>query len=226
MIGFESIRAAAATRVGGDDALLTQLPSPEPPAGLAMVGDDRYLSVMSRRIFRAGLQHRMVDARWPAFEIAFAGFDVDAVAAMEDADIQALSRDESLIRHARKLIAVRDNAIAMQRIIEDHAGFGAWLAGWPEDEIVELWLELRARFSQLGGSSAPAFLRMVGKDTFLITPWVAAALKHWGAWHQAVTGKRALRAIQAIFNEWEAASDWPLCAISQTLALSIERKPE
>lgn len=226
MTAFETIREAAAGRLGGDQALQERLPNPEPPEGLAMVGDDRYLSVMSRRIFRAGLQHRMVDARWPAFEAAFADFDLATVAAMDDADIRRLSGDESLIRHPRKLTAVRDNAIATQAVVAEHGSFGAWLAGWPEDEIVELWFELQSRFSQLGGNSAPAFLRMTGKDTFLITDWVGAALRHWDAWDGSSKGKRAQRGIQAVFNNWMEASDWPLCGISQTLALSIDHKAD
>lgn len=226
MIEFSRIRAAAAKRAGGDEALSARLPKAEAPEGLAMVGDDRYLSVMSRRIFRAGLQHRMVDARWPAFEIAFADFDVATVAAMDDADIRRLSTDQSLIRHARKLTAVRDNARAMRGIADEHGSFGAWLAGWPEDEIVELWFELQSRFNQLGGNSAPAFLRMAGKDTFLVTDWVGAALRQWQAWDGATNGKRALRGIQTVFNAWMQASGWPLCAISQTLALSIDNRAD
>ena len=74
---FAVIHKAALQRAGGKEALKERLSRPEPPESLAMVGDDRYLSVMSRRIFRAGLKHSMVDARWPAFEAAFFDFDVD-----------------------------------------------------------------------------------------------------------------------------------------------------
>lgn len=222
MTAFADIHAAAVERLGGEQALQERLPRPEPPEGLAMVGDDRYLSVMSRRIFRAGLQHRMVDARWPAFEAAFADFEPATVAALDDDDIKRLARDESLIRHPRKLTAVRDNARAILAIAEEQGSFGAWLAGWPTDEIVELWFELQRRFSQLGGNSAPAFLRMTGKDSFLLTDWVTRALAHWGDWTEAATGKRAQRGIQAVFNGWADDSGWALCALSQTLALSID----
>lgn len=224
MTTFETIHSAAIQRLGSEQALHERLPNPEPPEGLAMVGDDRYLSVMSRRIFRAGLQHRMVDARWPAFEIAFNDFDIATVAALDDADIKRLSTDESLIRHNRKLLAVRDNAIAMQQLIAEQGSFGAWLAKWPEEEIVELWFELRNRFSQLGGRSAPAFLRMTGKDTFVPTTWVSAALVQWHLQVDGGKGKQAMRSMQAVFNGLANESDWSLCAISQTLALSIDHK--
>lgn len=209
--------------MGGTDALEARLIRPEPPESLAMIGDDRYLSVMCRRIFRAGLTHRLVDARWPAFEIAFADFDIDAVAALDDTALRRLAKDDSLIRHQKKIMAVRDNAVAMQAIVEEFGSFGFWLAEWPEDEIVNLWLELRQRFTQLGGRSAPAFLRMCGKDSFMLTDWVLAALAYWDVYAEKATSKTALNRIQAIFNAWLDETERPLCQLSQILALSIDR---
>lgn len=221
-IAFDTIRAAAARRLGGERELTKLLVSPEPPGSLAMVGDDRYLSVMSRRIFRAGLKHSMVDARWPAFEEAFAGFDVEQVADMDDAAVRQLLKDDRLIRHAKKLFAVRDNAVAMRALAAEQGGFGSWLAQWPEDDIVGLWRDLQRRFSQMGGQSGPAFLRMAGKDTFLLTDWVGAALKHWGVYAEPIRSRRAQDDIQAIFNAWHDVSDLPLCQMSQILALSVD----
>lgn len=221
MTTFAPILAAAVARAGDEASLRADLKQPEPPEGLAMVGDDRYLSLMTRRIFRAGLQHRMVDARWPAFEAAFNGFDLDQTAALDDADIKRLTRDESLIRHPRKLAAVRANAIAMRAIRDEFGSFGVWLARWPEDEIVELWFELNERFSQLGGNSGPAFLRMAGKDTFLLTDWVMAGLRQWQAHPGPFKPKTAQRDVQVIFNDWADETDEPLSLLSQILSRSI-----
>lgn len=223
MAAFTVIEDRARERVGGGDALEARLIRPEPPESLAMIGDDRYLSVMTRRIFRAGLTHRLVDARWPAFEIAFFDFDLSAVAALDDSALQRLARDDSLIRHQRKIAAVRANAVAMQAIVDEFGSFGFWLAEWPEEEIVDLWQELRQRFTQLGGRSAPAFLRMCGKDTFMLTDWVLAGLAHWQAYTGRATGKVALDAIQNIFNDWHDETGRPLCQLSQILAFSIDQ---
>lgn len=220
-IPFASIRAAALERVGVAE-LKQRLSWPEPPEALAMVGDDRYLSVMSRRIFRAGLKHSMVDARWPAFESAFYDFDVDKVAALDDDDLKVYFKDASIIRHRGKLTAVRNNARAVQVLATERGSVGAWLAAWPVDDIVDLWSELRARFNQLGGRSGPSFLRMAGKDTFLLTPWVIKALNHWDAYSGEPKGKRAQREVQALFNAWMDETDLPLCQISQLLALSVD----
>ncbi len=222
MTDFDIIEAAAATRLGGRDALEDRLITPEPPESLAMIGDDRYLSVMCRRIFRAGLTHKLVDRRWPAFEVAFDDFELTRVGALTDDDLRRLATDEQLIRHRKKIFAVRDNALAMQGIVDEFGSFGVWLAEWPEDEIVDLWLELRRRFSQLGGNSAPAFLRMCGKDTFLLTQWVVRALGEWGAYDGKTGSKNALQAIQHVFNQWESECGRDYCQISQILAFSIE----
>ena len=53
---------------------------------------------------------------------------------------------------------------------------GRYLADWPEAEITRLWEDLAKRFAQMGGNSAPRFLRMVGKDTFVLTPSVVSGL--------------------------------------------------
>src|SRR6516162_2063555 len=106
---FAPILDAACARHGGP-AFDARLPQPRPPAELAASGDDRYLSQMSLRVFRAGLKHSLVDAKWPAFEEVFFGFEPRRVRAMADEAVEALLADRRLIRHWGKLKSVRDNA--------------------------------------------------------------------------------------------------------------------
>ncbi|WP_240609884.1 hypothetical protein [Billgrantia endophytica] len=61
-------------RFESDEAMEAFLPEALTPDELKQKGDDRYLSAMSQRVFQAGMQHSMVDAKWPAFEEAFWGF--------------------------------------------------------------------------------------------------------------------------------------------------------
>ncbi len=177
---------------------------------------------MSLRVFRAGLKHSLVDAKWPAFEEVFGGFEPRRVRAMPDEALEALLADRRLIRHWGKLKAVRDNAAAMIAVAGEHGSFSVWIARWPATDIVGLWEALAKRFSQMGGNSGPSFLRMVGKDTFVLTYSVAAALKRWGAFEGPVKNRKDRAAVQTIFNAWAAESDRPLCQLSQILAASIE----
>ncbi len=218
---FASILEAARVRLGAA-ALEARMITPRTPAELEAVGDDRYLSQMSLRIFRAGLKHSLVDAKWPAFEDVFFEFEPRRVRALSDEALEALLADRRLIRHWGKLKAVRDNAAAMIAIADEHRSFGAWIAGWPASEIVGLWDALAKHFSQMGGNSGPTFLRMVGKDTFILTPSVGAALHRWGAVTAPPKSRKDREAVQRCFNTWSAETGRPLCQLSLVLAASIE----
>ena len=218
---FAAILDAARTRHGAT-ALDARLPTPKTPEQLKATPDDRYLSQMSLRIFRAGLRHSVVDAKWPAFEDVFYGFDPRRVRAMPDEAIEALLGDARLIRHWGKLKAVRDNAAAVLDVAAEYGGFGAWLAGWPGEDVVGLWEALAKEFRQMGGNSGPSFLRMVGKDTFVLTHSVAAALKHWGGIAAPPKNRSDRAQVQAAFNTWAAESNRPLCQLSLILAASVE----
>jgi len=222
MASFETIDAAAEARVGSRGALHRRLPTPKAAAELRAVPDDRYLSLMSLRVFRASLKHSLVDAKWPVFEEVFEGFDPRRVRAMSDEALEMLMADRRVIRHWGKIRSVRHNAAALCEIAEQHGGFGAWLAGWPGERIVELWDALAARCSQMGGSSGPMFLRMAGKDSFVLSPDVVRALNHWGAFAGEPKGKRNRGQVQAAFNRWAEESGLPLSQISMTLALSVD----
>lgn len=220
-LGFAQILAAARARLGAAE-LEARLPQPRSAAELTAIPDDRYLSQMSLRIFRAGLKHSLVDAKWPAFEEVFGGFAPHRVRAMPDEALEALLGDSRLIRHWGKLKSVRDNAAAMVAVAEEHGSFGAWLAGWPGTAIVELWEALAKGFSQMGGNSGPTFLRMVGKDTFILTPSVVAALKHWRLVETPPKNRKDRAAVQNCFNAWAAETGRPLCQLSLILAASVE----
>ena len=222
MTNFQTILKAAQARAGGPEALENRLPVPKPADELRAVGDDRYLSLMSLRIFRAGLKHSMVDAKWPAFEEAFHGFEPRRVRMMSDDDLDTLLTDKRLIRHGGKIKSVRANAAAVCDLADEAGSVGVYLADWPGTRIVELWEDIAKRFSQLGGNSGPYFLRMAGKDTFVLTPFVVRALNHWGACDGEPKGKGARRAVQDAFNAWAEESGRPLCQISMTLAQSVE----
>jgi 3-methyladenine DNA glycosylase Tag len=220
-VSFAPIMEAATIR-HGRAAIEARLAAPKSALELEATGDDRYLSLMSLRIFRAGLKHSLVDAKWPAFEEVFQGFDPGTCAGLSDEAIEDLLGDRRLIRNLPKLRAVRANAAAILQVRAEHGSFGTFIARWPENQVVELWGELQERFQQLGGASAAVFLRMAGKDTFLLTPNVVTALNGWGAYGGQPRSKADLRAVQAIFERWHDATGLPLAHLSQVLAMSVD----
>lgn len=196
----------------------------EPPLSrdaLCAIPDDRIFSLLTRRIFRAGLKHALVDAKWPAFEQVFFGFDPEAVQEMSDEALEALMQNPAIIRHFGKLKATRDNAMMMVELAAEHGSVARLIADWPETEIIELWALLKKRGKQLGGNSAAYFLRMLGKDTFMLTDDVIIALKAQGVIERKPGTQRELKQVQAAFNTLREQSGRPLCQISRLLAHSI-----
>lgn len=214
---FVPILEAALIRHGAA-ALEARLSTPLAADQLAALPDAHFLDRMSLRIFRAGLKHELVDRKWPAFLEVFDQFDPGRCARLPDEAIEAMLADRRLIRNLPKLRAVRANAAAMLEL----GGMGSWLAGWPADRTVELWAELARRFQQLGGSSAPMFLRMVGKDTFILTDSVVRGLDRWGAFKGEPRSRADRIAVQQVFDAWAAESGRPLCQLSQILAMSLD----
>jgi len=219
---FKTILAEAERRAGGGKQLAAILPIPRSAAQLAAVADDRYLSIMSLRIFRAGLKHSLVDGKWPAFEEVFHGFDPRRVRAMSDEALERLLADRRLIRHWGKLKSVRDNAAAMVRVAEEKGSMGRYLGDWPDEEIAALWSDIAKRFTQMGGNSAAYFLRMAGKDTFILTPFVVRALNRWSAFKGEPKSKAERTKVAATILAWAKQAGRPLCQVSMILARSVD----
>lgn len=61
------------------------------------------------------------------YQRAFHNFEIDACAAMSDAELEGLMADEGLIRNRSKIFSVRRNAAAVQKIREEFGSFDAYL---------------------------------------------------------------------------------------------------
>ncbi|MER1967319.1 DNA-3-methyladenine glycosylase I [Castellaniella sp. GW247-6E4] len=219
---YQWLYDAARDRFDSDDAMELFLPQALTPDELKRKGDDRCLSAMTQRIFQAGIQHAVVDAKWPAFEKAFSGFVPEAMARIGEADIEGHMQNARLIRHRAKLQTIPKNAQLILDIRREQGGsFVGFIADWPAADIIGLWRLLAKRGARLGGRSAAGFLRLVGKDTFLLTSDVVARLVTAGAIAQAPTSQRDLQAVQDTFNALRQSSGRSLCQLSAMLALSI-----
>ena len=221
MRDYQWLHEYCLNRFGSAAALEARLPQPRADAELRALSDDRYLSLLALRVFRAGLKHSLVDAKWPAFEQVFFGFDPEKVVLMGAEHLERLMQDARLIRHLGKLKSVPRNAQFILDVRQEKGSFGALIADWPVSDIVGLWKYLAKHGCQLGGLSAPRFLRMVGKDTFIPTDDMVAALKAQKIIDKAPTSLKELAAVQAAFNQWQAQSGRPLCQLSVMLAHTV-----
>lgn len=220
MKSFKWIYEHAQNHKTGED-IEALLPQPLTCDQLAKLPDDRILSDMMRRVFRAGLKHSLVDGKWPEFEKAFFGFDPEKISLMSDEQLENQMQNDKIIRHWGKIKAVRANAFMVSSIAEKEGSFARFLAQWPEEDVISLWAYLKKEGSQLGGNSGPYFLRMIGKDTFILTDDVVAALKAQGVIEKKPTAKRDLQKVQDAFNQWQHESGRPMSQISRLLSYTV-----
>ena len=218
---FDWIYQHVVERLGSARELEIYMPKPATTRQLRAKDDAFYLSTMCRRVFRAGLKHSVVDNKWPGFEKAFFGFNPRRVAMMSDEEMDSLMGNTDIIRHWNKIKSVRYNASLMLEMMDEHGNIGNWLAQWPADDVVGLWTLLKKEGAQLGGNSGPYFLRMVGKDTFVLTEDVVVALKAQGVVDKKPTSQKDLKLVQSAFNQWAEQSGRPLCQISRLLAMTV-----
>lgn len=221
---FHKIRARAEAHHGGAqavDARLADLVDRPDPASLP---DDRILAEMSKRVFQAGFVWKIIESKWPGFEEAFDGFDIAVNSEMSEERLSALLADTGIIRNKAKILAVRDNARLVEQMAAIEGSAGRFIANWDAADHIGLLDYLKKHGNRLGGLTGQYFLRFVGRDGFVLSKDVTAALKAAGVIDGPATSKSALTRIQAAFNRWGEESGQSQAAISRTLAFSIGPK--
>lgn len=78
--------------------------------GRTLHGDDALFERMSLEAFQSGLSWITILRKRPAFRSAFADFDLAAVAAFGQRDVDRLMADAGIVRNRRKIDAVLANA--------------------------------------------------------------------------------------------------------------------
>ncbi|GLQ35041.1 3-methyladenine DNA glycosylase [Amylibacter marinus] len=216
---FASIAARANDNKNGAlEALLADSP---PAQDISALTDDRILSEFSKRVFQAGFNWSVVENKWQGFEAAFHQFDLGRNAMMNDEDLDRHLKNTDIIRHATKILSVRDNAIFLSDLAHTHGSAARCIADWPSEDLVGLWQMMKARGARLGGVTGQYALRFMGKDTFILSSDVVHALTSAGVIDGPATSKRAQAKIQAAFNQWAQESGQSLTRISRTLAFSV-----
>ncbi|WP_279363396.1 DNA-3-methyladenine glycosylase I [Xanthomonas sacchari] len=113
-------------------------------------------------INQAGLSWELMLKKRAGFRAAYAGFDVDTVAAFDEADVLRLLGDAGIIRNRLKVQAAIYNAQVIQRLRASHGSFAAWLDAQHPRSKAE-WIKLFKRtFRFTGGEITGEFLMSLG----------------------------------------------------------------
>ena len=86
--------------------------------GTPLHGDDALFERLTLEAFQSGLAWITILRKRPAFRTAFAGFDIDAVAAFTADDEARLMADAGIVRNRAKVTAAIRNARAAQELPE------------------------------------------------------------------------------------------------------------
>ena len=148
-----------------------------PPPQYTAKSIDDYLEHVSKGVFQAGISWRVVDAKWPTIKQAFHRFKVERVARMTDREIDALAKDERVIRSRPKVAAVVHNAGVILEL-ERSGGFRKHLRSF--DEYEDLATDLKKRFKFVGDSGVYHFLWTVKQPVPDWRVWAKAHGKDWG----------------------------------------------
>jgi 3-methyladenine DNA glycosylase Tag len=222
MQSYQQIFERAAARKGGPaalEAMIGEYP-PKSRAELAATPDDRWLAEITRSVFQAGFNWRVIDNKWVGFEEAFHGFEPRVNAAMSEDEFDAHLKDTRIVRNGQKIASVRANAQFLVDLATEHGSAAKFFADWPDGDLVGLLEVMKKRAARCAGETAMRLLRRMGKPAFITTRDVSAALVEAGVLAAPPKNRKDFQAVQEAFNAWSAASGRDLNAISRTLALS------
>ncbi len=220
MESFELIWQRAAERKQGEANLKVKVSKPKTNKQLLKVTNAQWLEVFTKKVFQSGFVWRVVEQKWPDFQRVFFNFEINKILMMPADMLERKAEDKSIIRNFKKVQTIQQNALMIDELSQGKNSFHQWVAQWPSDNIIELWLDLKKRGARLGGNTGPYALRAMGKDTFLLSRDVEAYLRE----HKIIDGglytNRSLNAIQSAFNQWSQESGKSMQEVSQVLSMS------
>lgn len=121
--------------------------------------DARWFEFIVLETFQAGLSWRTILRKRDAFRSAFAGFQVERVAAFDSADLTRLLSDAAIVRNRQKILATLENAKIAQRIIEQEGSLGAFLTRSTGDDLLR---QLQSTFRFVGRTTAESIAYATG----------------------------------------------------------------
>ncbi|MFA0439783.1 3-methyladenine DNA glycosylase [Vibrio sp. 10N.286.49.C2] len=218
---FSSIYARAAERKGGEIALESLVNKPLSTSELLAIPDDRWLAAFTMKVFQCGISWQVVRNKWANFEDVFFQFRVDPLLMLSDEHWEQKAQDPRIIRHLTKVMSIPVNAQMIQSARFEHDSFADMVANWPSESMVELWLYLKKHGARLGGNTGPYALRQLGVDTFILSSDVENYLRNTQVIDSGKGTKRALKAANSAFADWQQESGRSLSEISQIIAFGF-----
>lgn len=101
--------------------------------GFPVADDRRLFEKLCLEGFQSGLSWLTILNKRENFRVAFAGFDIDRVAAFTGDDVARLLGDAGIIRHRGKIEAVINNARRAQELVRSEGSIAAYVWSFEPD---------------------------------------------------------------------------------------------
>jgi 8-hydroxy-5-deazaflavin:NADPH oxidoreductase len=121
-----------------------------------------FLEHLSRSVFEAGINWRVVEAKWDGIREAFHGFNPAQVAEMPPAEIAAVENDSRVIRNRAKIRATLENAREVLAILHEYGSIRGYLASFSDAAAAAA--DMRRRFKFLGDTGVWRLLTSASRD--------------------------------------------------------------
>ena len=140
---------------------------------------------------------------------------------MPEEMLERKAADPKIIRNYTKVKTIKANAQMMFDItLDKKMSFAQFINDWPSNDIIGLWAFLKKHGQRLGGNTGPYALRLLGKDTFILSSDVEAYLRAKKVIDGGLQSKKSLSAIQAFFNDLQKQSGYSLTQLSRLIAFA------
>lgn len=130
--------------------------------------DNGYFENLTHTVFQTGFSWKVIRNKWPNFQVAFDGFDIEKVASYDDRDVERLLANEGIVRNGRKIQGTINNARIVQGLIAEHGSFHAYLRSLDGLSWKERRKALSKAFKYFGPTGVYFFLWSVGEE---VPPW-------------------------------------------------------
>ena len=228
---FKSLYQRAADRKGGKSALelllgkrilgKKLLDDNAAEQSISQLTDDRVLAAFTKQIFKSGFVWRVVENKWPDFEEHFFNFSIEKMLMMPEEMLERKAADPKIIRNYNKVKTIKANAqMIFDVTLDKKISFSQFIHDWPSEDIIGLWAYLKKHGQRLGGNTGPYALRLLGKDTFILSSDVEAYLRAQQIIDGGLQSKKSLTAIQAYFNKLQNESSYSLTQLSRLIAFA------
>lgn len=130
--------------------------------GFPLATDNELFGRLILEIFQAGLNWGLILKKQNNFEKAFQGYDINKVAAFNQADFDMLMQDVGIVRNRLKINAAINNAQVILGLQHTHGSFKNWLDTLDARTLPEYTKIFKKTFRFTGGEIVNEFLMSSG----------------------------------------------------------------